>query len=159
MLKRNTFRHRTGPRGTPGIEFQDRCPEPLRRRGVGTQIGTQRLSTGWDETGSRCSPMVRRPHESSCFRRKRYGLGRQIMHFETAPFGEATADHVVIRALHAGSFSVAHPTDSTSGVALLHKLSSARRSPRGAMDQSPPVNDQPCVITTLPKWPRPSKWR
>jgi hypothetical protein len=23
----------------------------------------------------------------------------------------------------------------------------------------PPANDQPCVITTLPKWPRPSKWR
>jgi hypothetical protein len=20
-------------------------------------------------------------------------------------------------------------------------------------------DDQPCVITTLPKWPRPSKWR
>jgi hypothetical protein len=38
-------------------------------------------------------------------RRDRTALAQEI--FETASFGEATADHVAIRALHAGSFSVA----------------------------------------------------
>jgi hypothetical protein len=42
MLKRNTFRHRTGPSGTVGIEFQDRHLEPLRHLSYGrTDRGTE----------------------------------------------------------------------------------------------------------------------
>ena len=34
-------------------------------------------------------------------------MARPAENFETAPFGEATANHFASRALHAGSFSVA----------------------------------------------------
>jgi hypothetical protein len=45
-----------------------------------------------------------KPQKTSRFGTLQDSEGRGLTHFETTPIGEATPDHVVVRALHAGSF-------------------------------------------------------
>jgi hypothetical protein len=90
-------------------------------------------------------------------------VARPASNFETAPLGEATPDHVVVWALHAGSFPgrFFQQAQRVAGLACIN-CRQPRLSPKSDTDLArsiPPANDQPCVIATLPKWPRPSKWR
>jgi len=52
----------------------------------GTQIDTGRLSTGLDGTGSPGAPIAGEPPKSSLPGTQRDRPGRQLTHFETAPF-------------------------------------------------------------------------
>jgi hypothetical protein len=91
----------------PASNFETGALKPLSRRGVGTEIGIQRLAPAGIErdVGSIRGPVS--PQRASFLGKGWDRPGRQRAHFETAPFSEATADHIVIRALHAGSFLVA----------------------------------------------------
>jgi hypothetical protein len=61
----------------------------------GTQIGTGRLSTGWDGVGSRRSLVAGEPHETLHFGPQWDGSGRREAHFETAPFDRSGTSAVI----------------------------------------------------------------